>query len=319
MALSSVLLLLAACTDATFPDDGGRFVDVYVGGLGACALDDEGAATCWGEVGVMPDVRWRMLDLGFPYACGIDLDRKMWCWEYESYSQDYKDEGLDFGQWVAREGEWAAVETGIFYTCGLSESGRLECWGVGEGGPGTNEHDRGQVRDAPTGTFTEVSLNSRGGCVIKATDGQVNCWGGGHGIAFDDPRFVYVDIDVDYRVGCGVRDDGLLHCWDEEFSTERSSLLWNELGPFTQVAVGAYPCGLRAGGQADCMHDDDPEGGWRCAAPPAARFSTLQASGTEQVCGVTLSGGVLCFGVPRRGDGECEVGGPEAFFRGDSR
>lgn len=305
------LLPASGCVSAAFPDAGGHFANIAASGVGACAIDADGAATCWGVVGELPDVRWKTLSLEIHYGCGIDMDGTMFCWETELFDELFGDQ--HYGQSTARDGAWLAVETSSYHTCGLTAGGDLECWGIGEEGEVEGEHDVGQVRDAPVGEFRRIALNAFGGCVL-GSDGEVRCWGEGFGLKFDDPGSAYVDLDLSGRVGCGVLRSGAVHCWDAEFTTEFGSLLWDDPGPFEQVSIAIFPCALETGGRVDCKGEDEPDGGWRCSPPAAVEFDTIEPGG-RQVCGVTRSGGALCFGEQLSAEPGCTVGPPSDFFQ----
>lgn len=133
------------------------FDEVSVGGGGACAIDLESRAWCWGnnEEGrlgiegsefvtrprlVQTDLRFRELHTRGGHTCGIDLNDGLWCWgrnrdtsgddgggflgtgDLESRTQPTRVE-------VSAGDRWQHVALGAGYTCGVREAGDLYCWG----------------------------------------------------------------------------------------------------------------------------------------------------------------------------------------------
>lgn len=171
----------------------------------ACALDEAGAAWCWGDnlngqigdgstvdrptpvrVTVVPPLQ--ALTAGEEFTCGLDLDGEAWCWGEGSDGQ------LGNGSFGNRSSpvrvsggfEWAMLRAGEDGVCALTTGGAAYCWG---------ENDRGGLGDGtvvnrstptpvggPTGAapaleFTWLGTGSDMACGIETGTAAAWCWG----------------------------------------------------------------------------------------------------------------------------------------------
>jgi alpha-tubulin suppressor-like RCC1 family protein len=140
---------------------GGKVRQVAVGGVHACALDDDGAASCWGDntVGALGE------------GPGLDAPRP------EPVAVD--DAGALAGARLAE------ITAGGEHTCGLSTAGAAYCWGsdgdgqLGDGGATTDRDvpvmvDRG-ARPV-TAELSDLAAGDRHTCALD-DDGSAYCWG----------------------------------------------------------------------------------------------------------------------------------------------
>ena len=187
--------------------------DVWRHGDHACALNADGAITCWGTnsfgesntptgasppsrsagftraacgrtaaspvgaafAGVAPDGEFVAVSSGTSEACGIRTDGTISCWG-----------GLPLSGLIAPEGKFAAVATGDFHACGLRTDATIECWG----------YDPDGSTDAPDGQFVAVSSGSDHSCGLR-TDGTITCWGNNRDGQTDAPDGQFVAVTAD--------------------------------------------------------------------------------------------------------------------------
>lgn len=189
------------------------FASVSAGVLGACGLDLDGLAWCWGAdlfgelgigntdgtfvttkpVAVSGGLRFVQLSVGAAYACGVTTSATTVCW------------GLnDFGQLGVGSGDsqpapapvsgahFSAVFAGgkndvLDHTCALDASGAASCWGANHqgqlGAPSDASCFGAPLPCAPQPVavegglvFTTLALGNSHTCGMVA-DGRVYCWG----------------------------------------------------------------------------------------------------------------------------------------------
>jgi alpha-tubulin suppressor-like RCC1 family protein len=139
----------------------GVFRQVAVAYDAACAVRDDGTATCWGyENGwgltTPPAGTFKQLALGSGHGCGIRTDGTLACWGYNGY-----------GQATPPAGEFGAIAVGESASCAIKTDGTLACWGGYEYGPSFVP---------PAGPFRQLSGAGMTFCAIS-TSGQEWCWG----------------------------------------------------------------------------------------------------------------------------------------------
>jgi endonuclease/exonuclease/phosphatase family metal-dependent hydrolase len=173
---------------------------VSAGGWHTCALDNAGAAYCWGhntfgEVGdgtvarriapvaVDSGATWLQLSTAWAQTCGITQTGRMLCWGFNRQGQ------LGDGTLTNRSrptpvtgGQtWTQVTTGDGSTCATADDGRLWCWGddrygqLGDSGSATPDPEPTQV----AALTTPVQLTSAGWlhtCAIPVGE-PFTCWG----------------------------------------------------------------------------------------------------------------------------------------------
>ncbi len=261
--------------------DGPTQVDI---GLGlACALDQSGAAYCWGsDLGgamgrgkarawtdammaapVVGGHRFREIRVGRQHACAIGAaDHRAYCWGHGNNGQigNGRDGsefpyGLEYGDPllmgiaeplpVLGNLTFRALATGGEHTCGLTEAGEAFCWG---------SHQLGQLG---TGDFVQGKAGATG----SASPVPV---AGGH-------RFESI-VSGPHHV-CGLDEKGRAFCWG-----------WNQAGQLGAVS------------SSSCI-------GGACSKVPiraadGLRFDLLAAAITR-TCGSTVDGTLYCWGEGR--------------------
>jgi alpha-tubulin suppressor-like RCC1 family protein len=213
---------------------GHRFVQIDGGrtSLLSCALDDAGAAWCWGPAGggtlgngttdgaavptqVMASRPFVSVGAGDQHACALDGEGQAWCWGHNLYGSLGRGvSGAALLPAVVVGGRhFTSLAVGGVFNCGLTAEGAAFCWGfalsIGDG--------VGQHRDTPTAVS------------------------GGH---------VFVSLSAGYQHACGLLADGTAWCWGPALlvggGTEQESLV-----PVA-VAGGHRFSVLQAGGVASC-------------------------------------------------------------------
>ena len=125
-----------------------------------CALDEDGALSCWGGADnapmVEPSGRYSQISAGGYHNCAVREDGELSCW------------GLGWaGQTNAPPGRYTQVSAGGKHNCAVRVDGVLMCWG-GNG--------FGQT-DAPSGRYRQVSAGDVHSCAVREDDAAVVCWG----------------------------------------------------------------------------------------------------------------------------------------------
>ena len=121
--------------DTTPPEDE-RFTSISVGFFHTCAVNEDGAAACWGndEHGQAspPDgERFGAVSSGALHTCGLRLDNSIACWGNDVDGQASHPEN----------GSFTSVSSGERHTCAIRDDGEAVCWGnddYGQSFPGAS-------------------------------------------------------------------------------------------------------------------------------------------------------------------------------------
>ena len=278
---------------------------VAVGHLRVCYINVTGAGSghsgpvsCFGAGLLFPDglvhKSFTEVSVGSQHVCAIRAadkvtDRQAICWGTKA--------GDQFGQIsTTPEGGLHSVCAGSYYTCALiaEGQGRLDegsalCWGESEMVRTVEQRSQGRrLRQLACGDFAV--------CVVIAETGLVECWGdddldAGAGEVQTGARLIKVSLGVDHA--CALRlplAAGLLDAAAAEAAAAAGAeaVCWGsnwmnaELGEQFFPSAGTEGHGIFVGKAA-------PPG-------PATRFVDLSV-GVEHVCGVTTSGGLVCWGA----------------------
>ena len=112
-------------------------------------------------------------------------------------------------------------------------------------------------------------------------------------------RTGYLDMDLAYGYGCGVRLDGTLACWwsgpTGPSTLPSGILLSSPVGTFQQVSTGfKHACALRDSGSIVCW-GDEVDGN---TSPPSGTFVEVDVAPIGNLtCGRRTSGSVECWGT----------------------
>ncbi len=159
-----------------------------------------------------------------------------------------------------------AISRGLTFGCGLGADGSVECWGHGS-------------TDAPEGVFAAVSSGRYRACGLRP-GGGLACWARRREVlsgsltplvdlslpeeflarATGHPGGVFGAVSVGYGHVCGLRVDGSVECWGEDWFGQSSQA---PPGRFVAVDAGvSHSCGLRPDGSAQCWGEDSMDSGF---------------------------------------------------------
>jgi alpha-tubulin suppressor-like RCC1 family protein len=193
------------------PELGGIRLDTIVAGHTlTCGLDGERRAWCWGGSVVLPRSmaegrRFQELKGGV-LVCGRDEDDLIWCWGLDT----------DLAAPVAGTAALGAWDVGTL-GCGLLADSTAACWSL-----------ESPLTAVPGGMkFRTISAGGGHACGM-GTDYVARCWGSdgggalGNGGAGDSgtpvavspiPGATLVQVHAGSGFSCGVADNGRAYCW----------------------------------------------------------------------------------------------------------
>jgi len=324
------------------------------GGLHTCAVEDDGAVQCWGandhgQLGngttaastrpepVLGITTARSVTAGNSHTCALIHDGSVRCWGNNGNGQlgngttsppsppalaPVTVVGLD---------DATAISAGGFHTCALREDATVSCWGkngtgqLGNGaGSGTSYepvavlHDDDADPGTPPVPIDDIAAITGGeyhSCAVRATTGQVLCWGHnafgqvGDGTTVDRPLAVVVggipaddghgDHDPHRAVAltageghtCAVLDDGTARCWGQNH--------YGQLGNNTTFATAPDQKGTDSPTPVTVTFDADPD-------PLAEEIDPVEGivsitAGQFHTCARLAGGGGRCWGNNGRG------------------
>lgn len=291
------------------------FADVSIGWSHACALDDHGAAYCWGD-----NVSGQL---------GSDL-----C--FGEYNDDCT---VRVPQRVTGGLAFQEITSGRFHTCGLTAAGEAYCWGEGYAlGNGTYIDQKSPVPVVGGLTFSTLDAARQTTCGLT-TSGDIHCWGGWYTTEPESDTSLtasvivvpvatglgFVDLSIGYEIAgsfgpgeiCGLTAAGAPICWP------MGSVAPTDPVPVSLPAgvalreidsgMGPHTCGLTASGEVYCW-------GWSYDEnynPEPFGVRQLDGLGLETLsggsgglhyeephsCGIGLEGALYCWIGP---DGQPE-------------
>ena len=253
----SVTDAAGSATTATIALSFTKPVAVAAGAYHSCALDEEGAAWCWGDnthgqlgegwrlehsakpVRVLSDQVFTAITAGGEHTCALDASGRAWCWGKNDAGQlgsGDRPTGSPVPVPVSGDHEFVAIDSGFAYNCAVDSDLLVWCWGSnldGQLGIGTSGYDTSRDEPQLVGSGLEVVDLAVGGshvCGVDAT-GAAWCWGrNSHGQlgAIGEPRAVSpvrVESDVDFvsiatgqNHTCAIDDTGATWCFGENES-----------------------------------------------------------------------------------------------------
>ena len=241
--------LTAGCDSATGPElpADARLVAIEAGVAHACALDDAGAAYCWGsngfgqlgaDAGATSSVPVRVRDVpafvtitaGGSHSCGLTQDGVAWCWGGNQYGQLGHSGDGDDAERVGGDFRFGDIDAGYAHTCGTAlDDGTVLCWGdnaFGQLGTGNRTGESGPTVVAAALRATDVGAGHSHSCAV-ALSGAIYCWGDntsgqlgvGHTLDLLTPTQVggpsvgMISVVAGYQLSCGLSADGAALCW----------------------------------------------------------------------------------------------------------
>jgi alpha-tubulin suppressor-like RCC1 family protein len=310
----------------------------------ACALDDAGAAYCWGSgnqlgngsrglenstpvpVPVSGVLRFSSLAAGGEHTCGLTLDGRAFCWGSNSSGQigngslsvivvvpDYVVGGRTF----------SAITAGRYHSCALTGDGVAYCWGdwIYESTSATPVAVPGELR------FSSIVAGGAHSCGLTSS-GAAYCWGGSSPTPTAVPGGLTFSTLVAGGIHtCGLTGSGAAYCWGAngrgqlgDGSLTDSPTPVAVAGGHTFTTLGSGPaayhtCGVTASGAAYCWggnhHGELGDGSYENRSTPVAvsgglTFITV-ATGEAHTCGRSSAGAYYCWGddyYGQLGDGD---------------
>lgn len=285
-----------------------RFVSIAAALSTTCALDDTGAAWCWGNGGsgrlgnggtsssnvpvkVVGDHKFRQLARGRQFMCALDVEGKVYCWGYNGNGQ-FGDSTIDRSSepFLGGGGKtYTHVAAGGYHTCGISaDDGLTYCWGSstrGKLGGGSDSLGNVYMPSKIVGDhkFTRVYGARQHTCALTA-EGEAWCWG----------------LNGNGQVGNGETTNSLVPV--KVNTTER----------FASLSLGSYhTCGVTLDGRGFCWGSNARgksgmgyTGGANVVTPEpvvdVGRFAAI-AAGNDHTCGQTVDGKLYCWGTAGSG------------------
>lgn len=296
----------------------------------ACALDDAGAAWCWGAqalgaagtgsappTGAAPALTAPTAVVGGHvferiYAdgarfCAIKANGEAWCWGSGSSGQLGNGQSVASGTPVLVAGGhlWKQLGLSNISSCGLTTTNAIYCWGsngFGQLGQGNN-------------TNSNVPLL----VTLPNAEVPVAVWGG-------------------ILMHCAATQGGRTYCWGDNFSGKLGvgdyaprnvpTLVTGNQAYVQGAGLASHSCGVRANGTLDCWAWNGSGQLGRVTAGPdniaptpvasAQLFTQVALSGASS-CALTTHGEVLCFGedaLGQLGDGDAAVSAPVGVLGG---
>ena len=113
---------------------GSNWRSVAGGSYHACALDDQGQATCWGryvheEEQAPADLRFTKLTAGNQVTCGITTEATIHCWGGERAFDEYSYSNDWIADEVPTSTGWIDITMSDDYACAIDGAGGVSCFG----------------------------------------------------------------------------------------------------------------------------------------------------------------------------------------------
>jgi hypothetical protein len=162
------------------PPDDVPLRKVTVGFQHLCGLTLDDEARCWARGGgavdadlVPPPGRWKDLDAGNGFSCGVDLSGVLSCWGQDEDGRVSE---------APEGGLWESVVAGHTHACALDTENRLACWGALP----SPEEDWREITET-RGDWTGVSAGKGFHACGAWANGKVLCWGSNDNGQIDVP------------------------------------------------------------------------------------------------------------------------------------
>jgi len=227
-------------------------VGLSTGEFHACALDKNGAVTCWGngdDGQIGSDARRafstpqpitqlgpvRQIAAGWSHVCALETKGTVGCWGRNTEGQlgDGKSGSRLKAVTVAGLSDAVELVSGHDHSCARRRGGQVVCWGDNSGGqlgPGARGEPK---RNTPVvvpdlGAVVELAAGGHHNCV-RLDSGRVICWGSNdfgqlgttRSQARTNPRVMVrgvtdaVDLALGDQHSCALRAAGEVACWGD--------------------------------------------------------------------------------------------------------
>jgi alpha-tubulin suppressor-like RCC1 family protein len=212
-----------------------------------CALDDTGAAWCWGEnewgrlgdgtetarnapVAVSGGLTFASISSGGGHTCALTTDGTAYCWGYNVRGQ--VGDGTDINRLVpvtvATPLKFSMIKAGLTHTCALTTDNLAYCWGDNVAaalGDGTFDPKNTPVPVEGGNQFVTITLGERHACGLTP-QGIALCWGYNQYGALGDGTFITrtepvpISLPISFKriaAGayhtCGISTSNVTYCW----------------------------------------------------------------------------------------------------------
>lgn len=275
-----------------------RWVQVDAVGRTACALRDDGLATCWGYGWsggrVLPERLASVQASGATRACGLDSEGNI-----RSFYGEFGPGPFPDG-WVVPPGQYHGLAVKLDAACAIDATGAAACWTNDQPSP-TNP-----IFPPPT-SEPFVQLAVYGWACGVSNSGTGVCW-----MPFlDVPRVMpppprrYQFIEPEGTGACGLGSDGEVVCWSDS-ADWLTVMTPPPTGPFVELTVESPTCALRPTGEAVCWGQRWNDAAPRGLAPrqPVGERYVHITTGSGFFCGILLDGRLSCWGDDDHGQAE---------------
>ena len=278
---------------------------ITTGFFHTCALDEAGAAYCWGAnsagqlgtgdntasstpVAVAGDLRFVQITASFNRTCALTAAGQVFCWGAVPRAASTNVPTL-----VATNERFTSITAGHSYVCGLTAEQSAFCWGnnsKGELGTGDTTFAATPVPVSGGLSFQSITTGLSHTCGI-ATDGRSFCWGwnafgqSGTGIssaAIVAPSLVggghtFSSLSAGASTTCGIAGAQTL-CWGGDY-------------------FGSLGTGAPSNGTMRVVLPAEVVGGHTFRAVRTPDENSIFAP----TCGLTASGNAFCWGANSHG------------------
>ncbi len=284
------------------------FTKITAGAVHTCALDQLGAAWCWGNgyfgaIGdgttsnlynypqpvIMPvGATFTDISANGNVTCAIDGTRHAWCWGDNAYGQlgTGNSDSSAVPAAVAMQGQlFFQISVGGGHVCALADSAYAWCWGAGSAGQlGTGANPATVLAPAavsmPSGKwFMSIDAGSNHTCA-RDNSSFVYCWGentyGQLGAGTTTNRNAPVSITASTRPFVSLSAGGGHTCGNDDTN---AAWCWGR-NDFGQLGNGAM------------INSSTP-----VAVAPAATAAGWITTGTAHTCAVNATGKPFCWGA----------------------
>lgn len=176
-----------------------KYLSVSAGYYQGCGLTTDNVAVCWGNsnlgrlgVGdttgnlydptpIAVDEKFRYVETGSAYTCGLTIDDDAWCWGVGGSGQTGF--GVADTVWAPRkvlgDHKFSTMSVRFAHTCATKANGEAWCWGnagAGRLGTGSTTNESIPVQVDSNLSFAYVGTGHSHTCGVT-TEGRVYCWG----------------------------------------------------------------------------------------------------------------------------------------------
>ena len=246
-----------------------------------CALDDQGALTCWGDdydgsLASSPTHAGNLsISMGANHNCVLLNNGTIQCWGTSTNGE---------GEAPSTNADYTRVVSGDQHNCALNNQGEVFCWGYPTAAAGF-----------PTDTGHKQLVAGRFHNCVIASNGAPRCWGdsGKNQLSNVPTDIDFIALEAGAAHTCGLRATGEITCWGYDISDQVSA-----------TPTGANFSTLNANSNTTCALTDTAEvvcwGGDSDLANTAPSTTDIVSIsvGEDAACATTTSQEVQCWGLP---------------------